>query len=1316
MDIKDFLPSYPSIEENKESILNPYGGKFAESIYRKKEFYDEKLTKVEDFPEEKGMLMKHQKIIARFLSSHTMYDCLLVVHEMGTGKSCSAIGAIEQIRRENSSIDRAYIFAKGKTLLKNFIRELRDKCTAGQYIPDNFEKLTEGEQIARTRKKYEDFYSFSIGANKPTTFETFSRYISPVGDEELIDNFSNKIIVIDEVHNLRIHTGDQLEKTMYRSFHRFLHLIKNSKILLLSGTPMKDTPDEIASVMNLILPLDEQLPVGEEFIKEFLYKRGDVYGVRPDKEVILKEKFRGRVSYLKAMKSSVPKVFEGKYVGKLKHIKVKTDKMSKFQTKWYTEALLKDRKGKEGVDSNSKQASLFVFPDGSYGQEMKITGYRKTKKGRKIPIKVLNNSRGFGRYFSKSTGRKSVFKKRRTTKDEYKMSEELIGILKGDTDEKTLQNISKYSSKYASVIRSILESKDQSCFVYCRFVGGSGAILFSELLRLFNFSKATGREPRDSKRLRFGLMTADTSTSKEIDILKNRFNAKDNMYGNIIKVLVGSGVVSEGLSFSNVQQEFILTPWYNYSETAQAIARGYRLGSHRDLLESGERPVLRVTLCVSIPRNKEESIDLVMYETSEDKDLIIRMIMRLLMISSFDCSLNYFRNHVSGYDGQRECDYTDCNYVCDGIDMKMVKGGLDEKELDFSTYQLYYANPKIAPIRKTIEKMFRVNNELDVDTIVENLKDIYTKHEVLIALNAMVDEKEDSLLYKNYIETYSRSTVKKIMMGVEFLFREKFMLRLEDILNTFHKYTKFEVLTALREIINENTVIRNKYGFMSYLRESNNVYYLVNSLSTPGGYLESYYTQYPNIIVEKTFMDIFTKTQLKSLPKIIDNICNTKNKTEFYKLMKIVPKTVQEMFIEASILAREMKISRNIFTRDTILEYFENYIREIEGVKLSTLLKDEGVIRCFDKEEEKWDTCDSKYDVLIEEQEQKLKAQLEDNPYGVYGKYNPETGAFCIVDVEKQRKKENDKKRTFMAKIEKKLKDGKITEEKMKELIDDYGKNYSLVYTGSVCNQAGWSVPALLKLVIGTLAVPIPDSYKKSDSEKTLRKILETKQYVNKIGPSSAPGSKGLFSSSEIKAFSRDDLRRAIYWKNQGKKGICKAIEEFFKKRKYKGISLLVPDNQCGKSKKEKKPVAKKEKKMPFRIETLIPKDKPAKYKSYAKDMRRLFKECFGISNYSPGIDDSKWIFTFLRKKMVGFLSIDKKNIIWNVCVGEKYRRKGIAKKSIRAAIEKTCPVDPKIYVDNKGKNYTKLIRMYKSFGFTIIANDGKRTTMEFKC
>ena len=86
-DITNFLLKYPNIDNFDYNILNPYEDDFYEVIYKKKEFYENRLENFEQIPKKIGSLMKHQKLIARFFSSNTLYDELLLLHEMGTGKS-----------------------------------------------------------------------------------------------------------------------------------------------------------------------------------------------------------------------------------------------------------------------------------------------------------------------------------------------------------------------------------------------------------------------------------------------------------------------------------------------------------------------------------------------------------------------------------------------------------------------------------------------------------------------------------------------------------------------------------------------------------------------------------------------------------------------------------------------------------------------------------------------------------------------------------------------------------------------------------------------------------------------------------------------------------------------------------------------------------------------------------------------------------------------------------------------------------------------------------------------------------------------------
>ena len=286
---------------------------------------------------------------------------------MGTGKTAAAIAAIEKIKNENSSINGAIILTKGPGLKVNFKDELV-KITKDTYIPENYEFLTEGEKVRRKNKLIASFYIFY-------TFFEFAQELSEISDDVLIQNYSNKIIVIDEVHNVRKKdTNEGKTVYVYKQFHRVLHLVKNCKILLMSGTPIKDSVDEFSNILNLILPIYEQLPFKKKFINDFFTQKRGLYFFKEKKIPEIKHLLKGRVSYLKAVTSDVKKVFVGeKNFGTLKYFIVYPDYMSEFQSKYYKDSYVKDEEKnagktkKDAVYLDSREASLFVFPDGTYG-------------------------------------------------------------------------------------------------------------------------------------------------------------------------------------------------------------------------------------------------------------------------------------------------------------------------------------------------------------------------------------------------------------------------------------------------------------------------------------------------------------------------------------------------------------------------------------------------------------------------------------------------------------------------------------------------------------------------------------------------------------------------------------------------------------------------------------------------------------------------------------------------------------------------------------------------------------------------------------
>lgn len=1237
MNIEDFLPKYPNIVNTEYPNLNPYKEDLNTVLFKKKEFNINRLNKVETFPKEKGELTKYQRSVATFLSSRTPYDKLLLIHAAGTGKTCSAIGAIEQIKNEENGFSGAIILVRGDNLSQNFTRELLEKCTAGQYIPEGYSKLTSLEKAHRIKKKIK-YYTLD-------TFVKFAKKVKNLSDNNIIELYSNKIIIIDEVHNLRIQDDKAEGVDVYNEFDRFLHLVKNCKILLMSATPMKDSPDEIASVSNLILKEEDKLPTGKEFLKEYTDQIDGSYIIKKDKAVELKNKLKGKVSYLKEVDSDVPRKFLGDDLsGTFNYFKIDAGMMSKFQTVNYADAFNEDKK-QSSIYINSREASLFIYPDGSYG------------------------NKGFKKYIKASADKKS-----------YSLSRELYDAIYDEDVDKMLENIQKHSISYYKTIYNILET-DGNCFVYSSIVQGSGAILFSLLLELFSFSKANGNEKTPDNRYAI-LTNITTPSSKEVSKIVNRFNQIDNAKGEYIKVIIGSKTVSEGFSFNNIVFEAINTPHWNYAETTQALARGTRLGSHNNLISMGIKPTVVISQTAAIPESLDDSselqsIDLIMYKTSEIKDVSIRNILRLLMETAFDCSLNYLRNHIqNAEDYSRECDYAVCNYRCDGIDMKLLES---EPTLDYSTYQLYYSNAKIPEILKRIESMFRENRKLSVETIINNLRDNYPQEYIENALSLLQQQEEkEELDFRLFTKLYSKSPVKQISNIIESMFKNRFVYSLQDIIRSLEQFTEFEILTALSNLINENTIIRNKYGFPSYLREQDNYYFLVDLISSDADKFIEYYSKNPAIYQPVEYNDILDNIYTSNLPPLITELSETSDERKFKSIIESLPIEVQEMLIETSIDAYIKNIEDDNGFREKILKFYTSYIIHIEDIWSSSLLK---TLRCK-KGDEEWKDCDEKYSEIIfnakTQKEEKLK---QSNPYGLIGKINTKTDSFCIVDYLKEEK-------------------GREGDRRLKQ-------------SGKVCGAGGWKLPDLLNIAILRLKIPAPSNFLPNITSKNylIEKIISDEKLMEILEPDS------------LKNHTIDYLKTICYWGLTKKDGgvraikpLCQAIRNFLESK-----GLLIPDDQCGVQGKVQhartKSVSPDKKVIPISTIFVIPNNQKPFFEGIVKDVRDIVQDCFGDKTIRIDIDDTQWIIIKLRKKLVGVVQIVNERIV-RLCIAKNYKKQNYPQQAIAKVMNNIKEKYGKtidLYIENaKIKNIKKMVNMYTDYGFRTKQATDRFTIMEY--
>lgn len=956
--LEDFLPIYPEFDDDVKEIL---GEKFIEdgdsnfNIYRKKEFYDYRLDEQEMKPERPGKPMKHQIIIARYISSHTPYKGLLLMHDPGTGKTCSSVAAIEQIRNEKNlynSYNGALILMKGSNLINNYINELvfvctckeqdKDKkCIDGPYIPQEYHEdgITEEQKKRRINAKIKEFYDFD-------TFGVFSSKINKMKKENIIKKYSNKIIVIDEVHNLRLKD----EENHYSIIHKFLHTVQNCKVILLSGTPMVDKPEEISSVMNLILPINKQLPTEDNFVKEYLVRSDNknITLLNKDKITDLKDYIHGYVSYLKAMRSDVKKTYMGDIsIGPKDTSSINLYKltMSKFQTSSYHPAYLKDKESSEktGVYNDSIQSSLFVFPNGKYGKDGFLDYVQETTQK-----SILDDQE------------RSVFKLSSALRDE---------IIKGtSTIEEKLERLRTFSVIYADCIQKLLDPSDQSNhFIYINLVKGSGAVLFAKLLDLFGFRESKGGFSRG---LHYSIITNTTTTDKEnMEIIKT-FNHRSNMDGKYIKVIIGSKVISEGITFKNIQNIHIFTPSWNFSETDQAIARGYRLFSHKDLEEAGINVNVKIYLYCALPNLEDideeldNSIDYQMYKVSNDKDISIKSIENVIKEASFDCALNKKRNtFLDSKNGSRECNYGNCKYKCDGVPKQYIDNLL---ELDMSTYNLYY-------------------NETDLNNIIDIVIKIFDDFDIVSI------------------------TLDKLMQIV---------LKKSDEKNEYRLYKM--LLNSIIKLVSNNIVFHTRLGYRCFFRFDNDMLYLTHNLKNNTNFFDSYYISNFPLQKEVDFLLKIEEFYSDNLPKMFKNLKNEIDTDKRRKILRKFPLLVQEYLLEISILSEQLEIEGVNDVREFIISEFSTFIERFENLIVSTLLysSNMGEIRCLslsslsslsqknvENYDNLWENCSSDNADKVIEKISKKKMEIHDNPYGYYGIINKENDKFSIANILAEREK-----------------------------------------------------------------------------------------------------------------------------------------------------------------------------------------------------------------------------------------------------------------------------------------------------------------------
>jgi len=272
----------------------------------------------------------------------------------------------------------------------------------------------------------------------------------------------------------------------------------------------------------------------------------------------------------------------------------------------------------------------------------------------------------------------------------------------------------------------------------------------------------------------------------------------------------------------------------------QAIGRATRSGGHDGLPRSEQNVTVHRLVAEPVINLDEEGgdvlvIDEYVYGEAEDRDKMTKQIERLLKEASVDCVLNLSRNTMTGGDGSRQCDYTTCDIKCDSVSPAFRDSAYYKWGSIEDTYNLYYAEEEIRQITETVVKLFGYRSSWNFTELAEKMPTGIASSSLVLA-------------------------------------------------------------RALKNIIADNIPIKNRLGFVNYLREENNVYFLVDDPAGTILHTLAWYASNPTPKISGTTKDLTAILGEKNLSQVMANLEKTaSDKVKTAQKLALLPTEIREV-------------------------------------------------------------------------------------------------------------------------------------------------------------------------------------------------------------------------------------------------------------------------------------------------------------------------------------------------------------------------------------------------------------------------------------
>jgi len=238
------------------------------------------------------------------------------------------------------------------------------------------------------------------------------------------------------------------------------------------------------------------------------------------------------------------------------------------------------------------------------------------------------------------------------------------------------EQLLKYSPKYNEIIKRCTAMKGLS-FIYTEYKTLEGIAVLEIILKANGYAKflldkndsdeyiQVFEHPDDKDKPKFAFWGGDEEKSDIIrKVYNNQFDllpttlrqelerkGKNNIYGDVIKILMTTKSGAEGIDLQNVRQVHVVEPYWNPVRTQQVKGRAVRVGSHLQLPPKDR--TVEIYTYLSVIKNEDLKTDLtilddkgglssdqVLYEISQKKKKIMDDFLKMIKETSVDCEIN----------------------------------------------------------------------------------------------------------------------------------------------------------------------------------------------------------------------------------------------------------------------------------------------------------------------------------------------------------------------------------------------------------------------------------------------------------------------------------------------------------------------------------------------------------------------------------------------------------------------------------------------------------------------------------------------------